>query len=242
MLGSIKPHGRLLVANFIEELRSRHGLAVDVLAASVRRARSDSWLASVRESDATGEGVVLDPSMTVAAATEAFRTRLGLHVRFRDPRGGDASGRMRLKSLLGQSQESEPAKSARNDQIPITGRKRIATLQREFTAHHSHLGPMLLSSAEYAMSLQGLPIRPISGTMTIAAVRERKSAEDVSIHGNMLVRTLESRFRDVYGLYAQVCVMDDAGRKGYTGGSLDELTLGELNLRQQEKGRMAFRY
>lgn len=101
---------------------------------------------------------------------------------------------------------------------------------------------MLFSSDEYAKSLQGLSIRLISGTMTIATVRERKSAEDISIYGNMLVRTLESRFRDVYGLYAQACVKDDAGRKGYTGGSLDELTLGELNLRQQEKGRMAFRY
>ena len=101
---------------------------------------------------------------------------------------------------------------------------------------------MLFPSSEHEKSLRGEFIRPLSGELTIAAVREKKSTEELSIHGNMLVRNLESGIREVYGLYAQVCIMNDNGTRGYTGEAHDSFTLTELNRRQQDKGRSAFTY
>jgi hypothetical protein len=242
MSHAIKPHGKQLVENFAEEVFEAFGISIDVLSEGGRKVRGGVTLASVRDPAVRVDVLRLDPAMSVAAAEAAFHSALGLRVRIKGAGKSSPDADMDLRALVEQTSATRSPKGERNDQISITGQKKISTLQREFTEHHSHLGIMLFSSEEYAKSLQGLFIRPISGEMTIAAVRERKSTEDISIHGNMLVKTLESRFQEVYGLYAQVCIMSDAGKKGYTGGSLDEMTLSELNRRQRERGRIPFIY
>lgn len=239
---SFKPHGKQLIENFATEILTESGVMIEILTQDGDRARGLATLASVRDPSVQAIELKLDSGMTVAAAEAAFRTALGLRVRIMGPGGASPAGQTQLRTLTAQTRASQPARNERNDQISITGQKKISTLQREFTEHHSHLGIMLFSSEEYAKSLNGLSIRPLKGDLTIASVRERKSTDDISIHGNMLVKTLEARFQEVYGLYAQVCIMNAEGRKGYTGGSLDELSLSELNRKQKEKGRIPFAY
>ncbi len=242
MPNAIKPHGKQLVENFVEDVRGAFGITIEVLGEGGRKVRDGVTLASVRDAAVRVGELRLDPAMSVSAAEAAFHSALGLRVRIKGAGRSAPDGGTEIRVLLAQMSGAHSSKSDRNDQISITGQKKISTLQREFTEHHSHLGIMLFSSEEYAKSQQGLPVRPLKGDQTIAAVRERKSSEDISIHGNMLVKTLESRFEEIYGLYAQVCIMSDAGKKGYTGGSLDELSLSELNRRQRERGRIPFIY
>jgi hypothetical protein len=238
----IRPHGKQLVENFAAEVFEAFGISIEILGEGGRKVREGATLASVRDPAVRVDELRLEPAMSVAAAEAAFHSTLGLRVRIKGAGKSVPNERMELRALVEQTSTTRISKGDRNDQISITGQKKISTLQREFTEHHSHLGIMLFSSEEYAKSQQGLPVRPLKGDQTIAAVRERKSTEDISIHGNMLVKTLESRFEEVYGLYAQVCIMSEAGKKGYTGGSLDEMSLSELNRRQRERGRIPFIY
>jgi hypothetical protein len=246
---SLNPHGKTHISSFVELVRDRLGISISVVDESGKPASPDATIASVREDRSEGGELSLSDSLSVEQACKAFFDQLGLRVRILDRDGKVASGDSSLKStgfLLTESIKAAGPEDAstsiqRSSAISITGQKKIATLQREFNEHHPYLGLMLFTSEEYAKSAKGEAIRPISGEFTIASVREKKSTEELSIHGNMLVKTLESRIRDVYGLYAQVCIMTDQGRRAYTGESHDDYSLSELNKRQQSKGRMTFR-
>lgn len=69
----------------------------------------------------------------------------------------------------------------------------------------------------------------------MASVRRADSGGDISISGNKKVKSLESEFDKVFGLYAQVCYIKD-GHGYYTSGSADEMTLSALNAYGEKNG------
>jgi hypothetical protein len=234
------PHGKTHVSRFAETIRESLGVVVQVLTApGASPAEPERTVASVRGASAEADSVVLTGEMTVAAAEQLLLAKFGIAVRFLARDAARPAGQTQLSTIgFGDVED----RTERASVVSITGQKKISTLQREFTEHHSHLGLMLFSSAEHEKSLRGEMVYPLGGDQTIASVREKKSTEELSIHGNMLVRSLESRIREIYGLYAQVCIMTDAGKRAYTGESHDGYALSELNRRQQEKGRLPFAY
>lgn len=119
--------------------------------------------------------------------------------------------------------------------ITVTGQKKIATLQKEFTAEFPHLAIMLFSEEEYEKSQRGDKVRPLSGDQTIAAVRTKKNTEDLSIHGSTYIGTLEETFLSGYGLRAQVCFKRDGKRK-YTDESFDGHSLSKIERIAHTKG------
>lgn len=122
-------------------------------------------------------------------------------------------------------------------EITVTGQKKIATLQREFTEKFPFLGIRLFSEEEWKKSLRGDKIKALPTDQTIAKVRTRQHAEPISIHGRTKVSTLEEQFRERYGLNCQVVVhKKGASTKSYTTGEMDSLGLTELNRRLETSG------
>lgn len=238
------PHGKTHVQSFVEDLRAELGVTVRLADSQSVTIRSDSTIASVRNAGCRGESVTFNWEDTVGELQEAIQANLGIEIVFLREDGSIAPVQTKLQSLRNAPPSeliiAEDRKRA--DWISIVGQKLISTVQEEFTNHHPFLGLYLFSSEEYKNSQAGKPARPLSSDRTIASVREKKSNEELSMHGNMIVSNLEATILDVYGIYAQVCIMNDAGKRAYTGESHDGYTLSQLNRRQQDKGRQPFRY
>ena len=126
-------------------------------------------------------------------------------------------------------------------EISVTGQKRLVTLQGEFTSKFPRMGLMFFSLEEAKKADQGVAIRPLPSGQTIASVRTKVAKGDMSIHGNTTVGSLESGFRDDYGLHVQVCVMRE-GKPVYTGALVDGISLSELDRRCVEQNRGDFKY
>ncbi len=89
--------------------------------------------------------------------------------------------------------------------ITFHGRKKLSTLQKEFTAEFPYLGIMFYSEEEHEKSKRRQRIHSLSGDLSLASVRTRNSGEDLSLHGRTLVRTLEQNMLKHFGLFVQVC-------------------------------------
>lgn len=122
--------------------------------------------------------------------------------------------------------------------ITVTGQKKIATLQREFTEKYPYLGIRLFSEEEWRKSQRGETIRALAADQTIAKVRTKELGEPISIHGRTKVATLEEQFRDRYGLNCQVIVHKKGSKsRSYTSGDMDSLGLTALNRHLAESGQ-----
>lgn len=122
-------------------------------------------------------------------------------------------------------------------EITVTGQKKIATLQKEFTEKFPYLGIRLFSEEEWQKSLRGENIKALPSDQTIAKVRTKQHPEPISIHGRTLVATLEQQFRERYGLNCQVILHKKGAKtKSYTSGDMDQLALTELNRRLESSG------
>jgi hypothetical protein len=130
---------------------------------------------------------------------------------------------------------------AGSKEISVTGQKKLATIQAEFTAKFPCLGLMFFSLDEAEKAARGEQMRPLPSDQTVARVRTTTGKGDLSIHGNAKVGSLEANFRNDYGLYVQVCYMRDS-KPVYTAEGLDDITLAELDRRARERGRGDFRY
>jgi hypothetical protein len=121
--------------------------------------------------------------------------------------------------------------------ITVTGQKKIATLQREFTEKFPYLGLRLFSEEEWQKSQRGEKIRALAADQTIAKVRTKEHGEPISIHGRTKVSTLEGQFRQRYGLNCQVIVHKKGAKsKSYTSVDMDSVGLTELNRRLEASG------
>jgi hypothetical protein len=71
----------------------------------------------------------------------------------------------------------------------------------------------------------------------LSEVRVKKEATgEFSIHGRTLVKNLEQYFYKTYGICCQVGFNEKDGKRRYTGGTYDEMTLTQLNKELEARG------
>jgi hypothetical protein len=120
--------------------------------------------------------------------------------------------------------------------INVHGLKKLSTLKREFSAKFPYLSLGIYAPEAKELVAQGQKIYSLSNDHTISEVRTRVNPGEISIHGRKKVSTLEREFEDIYGLYTQVCFVKSDGKRFYTTGSLDDMTLSSLNRKGEEDG------
>ncbi len=101
-------------------------------------------------------------------------------------------------------------------ELSMNGKKKIETLQKEFTQKFSYLTLVFLDKARRAVDI----------SKSLSEVREAKG-DDISIVASLKVNTLEKRFLDNYGLIVEVAYQK-ADKIVYTKETVDK-TLNELN-------------
>lgn len=116
--------------------------------------------------------------------------------------------------------ESEPS---------INGRKKIETLQKEFTQKFPYLTLVFLDKDR----------RPIDISKSLSEVRLSKG-EDISIIASLKVNTLEKRFLANFGLVAEIAYQK-SGKVVYTKDNVDK-TLNELNKWCEENDCQPFEF
>ncbi len=121
-------------------------------------------------------------------------------------------------------------------EISVTGNKKIGTLQKEFNKKFPYIRLGIFFSYARQQVAKGETITGIPADRTLASVRRADSGGDISISGNKKVKSLESEFDKVFGLYAQICYTTGEGNRYYTSGSLDEMTLSALNAYGEKNG------
>ena len=120
--------------------------------------------------------------------------------------------------------------------ITVTGNKKIGTLQKEFNKKFPYLRLGIFYSYARQQVKKGETITQIDGDKTLASVRRADSGGTISIAGNKKISSLEKEFDTAFGLYAQVCYTDKDGKRYYTSGSSDAMTLSAFNALCEKNG------
>lgn len=117
-------------------------------------------------------------------------------------------------------------------EVTVTGNKKVETLMKEFNKKFPYLQLCI-----FPLSMKNASTKkPVDRSLTIASVRSKTAPGEISINGRKLVKTLESEFENIFGLYAQVCYYDKAGKGYYTSGTYDNMSLTSLNEEIEKKG------
>jgi len=127
---------------------------------------------------------------------------------------------------------AEVKTTSSSTEMRVSGKKMIGTLQKEFMAKFPYLRLRIFPYSEKNKSTK----TSYSKDVKIGDVRKKDSAGEVSINGRKLVKNLESDFEKVFGLYAQVCFTLEDGKKHYTSGDFDEMSLTQLNAYGEKAG------
>jgi hypothetical protein len=114
-------------------------------------------------------------------------------------------------------------------ELSMNGRKKIETIQKEFTNKFNYLTLLFLDENRKSLDI----------SRSLAEVRTVKGT-DVSINAGLKVNTLEARFMQNYGLLVEVAYKKD-GKVMHTKESVDK-TLNELNRWCEEKGCEKFEF
>jgi serine/threonine protein phosphatase PrpC len=100
--------------------------------------------------------------------------------------------------------------------LSMNGRKKIETIQKEFTGKFNYLTLLFLDEENKSLDV----------SKSLSEVRTQKGA-DISIVASLKVNTLEQRFRDHFGIKVEVAYFLD-GKIVHTKANVDK-TLNELN-------------
>lgn len=130
--------------------------------------------------------------------------------------------------------KASPVKTA--IEISVSGNKKIGTLMKEFNKQFPYIRLGIFYSYARQEVAKGGSIYNIDIDKTLASVRRADSGGDISISGNKKIKTLEKEFDTVFGLYAQVCYTNKEGKRYYTSGSTDEMTLSAFNKKCEADG------
>ena len=121
-------------------------------------------------------------------------------------------------------------------EISVSGNKKIGTLQKEFNKKFPFIRLGIYFSYARQQVAKGERITQIDADRTLASVRRADSGGDISISGNKKIKSLEKEFDTVFGLYAQVCYTTAEGKRYYTSGSYDDMTLSAFNAQCEKDG------
>ncbi len=114
-------------------------------------------------------------------------------------------------------------------ELSMNGRKKIETIQKEFTNKFNYLTLLFLDEDRKSLDI----------SKSLSEVRKIKGT-DISINAGLKVNTLEARFRDNYGLMVEVAYMKD-GKVLHTKDNVDK-TLNEMNRWCEENGCDKFEF
>lgn len=116
--------------------------------------------------------------------------------------------------------------------ITVNGRIKLKTFQAQFIKAYPYLVPTLQDKAGARLNND----YTISKCATIVNGEWKPvKEEDLSINGNLLVGTLERRFKELFGVPCQV-VYRRSGRHFGTGEAFDKLSLSKANALAKENG------
>lgn len=121
-------------------------------------------------------------------------------------------------------------------ELTVPGNKKIATLCKEFNRKFPYLSLGIFYSYARDQVKKGEPISPIDGEKTLGQVRRAGSGGSISISANKRVGSLEKEFDTVFGLYCQVCYTRKDGRRIYSVGEADSMTLAAFNKQVEANG------
>ena len=120
--------------------------------------------------------------------------------------------------------------------ISVTGNKKVETLVKEFNKKYPYIRLGIFPIEAKATVAQGGTIYQVDYSKTIANVRTKVAPGEITITGNKQVKTLEKEFEQIFGLYAQVCYTTKEGKRYYTSGSVDSMTLNAFNKKCEADG------
>lgn len=123
--------------------------------------------------------------------------------------------------------------------ITISGKKSLATINKEFQAQFPYLRLSFFTKEEWdkAQAAAGT-VHGLDMSTRLASARVTKPSTDekeLSIHGRTLVKNLENNFYKLYGICVQVCY-NKSGQRYYTSGTYDDMSLSQLNSKLEEEG------
>lgn len=117
-------------------------------------------------------------------------------------------------------------------ELSMNGNVKLKSIMQEFNDRFPYLRLSIYASSEREKASK----TPLDFEKTISEVREKKSSDPAIIRGGQKVKNLEKMMDDIFGLYCQVAYKDKNNSACYTSGSLDEMTLRELNKYGEENG------
>lgn len=120
--------------------------------------------------------------------------------------------------------------------LNVTGNKKIETLRKEFNKLFPYLRLGIYYSYAREQVKKGEAITAIEGTKTLASVRRADTGGEISIAPNKRVENVEKEFDKIFGLYCQICYTTKEGKRFYTSGDDDKLTLAALNKKLEAEG------
>lgn len=141
-----------------------------------------------------------------------------------------------VKKTTTVAKKTTSAATSSAGSITVTGNKKIGTLQKEFNKKFPYLRLGIFYSYARQQVKKGETITQIDGDKTLASVRRADSGGTISIAGNKKISSLEKEFDTAFGLYAQVCYTDKDGKRYYTSGSSDAMTLSAFNALCEKNG------
>lgn len=112
-------------------------------------------------------------------------------------------------------------------EITVNGRKKMSTLQREFSEKFEYLTLCFIIDAdrEKACSVKG-----IDTSKSLAETRKKFSNEEISIHGRTMVKNIENYFWEKLGIACQIGICNYNGHKHYFPlGSFNNFSLTQAN-------------
>lgn len=129
------------------------------------------------------------------------------------------------------------------DEILIDGRKRVKTIQDEFSKLYPFLGIHFFTEEEIQKAQKGETIIPLDGELSLSKARTVKgsTSSDFKVTSRMFVETLETNFRKEFGLQIQICTQKE-GKSFYTSGDKDRMPLKDLNASCEETGHQKWSY
>jgi hypothetical protein len=120
------------------------------------------------------------------------------------------------------------------NEISVHGRKKMSTLQREFSEKFEYLTLCFIIDADRNKSCN---VKGIDTSKSLAETRKKNSQEEISIHGRTMVKNIENYFWEKLGIACQIGICNYDGHKHYFPlGGFNNLSLTQANKWAQERG------
>ena len=97
-------------------------------------------------------------------------------------------------------------------EISVNGRKKIATLKKEFSEKFNYLFLSFIVTEDRGKNVN---VRSLDNSKTIAETRTKFSNEELTLHGRTLVKNMEEYFFEELGIACQIAVHNYNGHNLY---------------------------